>query len=845
MRPSAAGPIDIGALQRYACETFLRMQVPLAAPERRYGDKVAICGAGPASLSCATFLSRLGYHDVTIFERAAHPGGVPSWIPEYRMPYDMLRAEIALAEEAGVKIEYGRSFGQGDLSLESLKSRGFAAAFVGAGVQTPFSLPFLEAVTGKSPNVIAAASFLGQVAAATKNLGGTKPALPKLTGNVLVLGGGDVAFNVAGAALRCGARRATLAFREDMARRPCCQEELLGGLLRYNVELLPNAVPVAVNLERPSDPSSPVASVVLKMADWDRDAAPTYTIGGAAESHVVARCDTLIIAFGSKASPIVPVDATERGLIRVDPETNRTSVPWVFAGGDIIGSNTVVRSVNDGKTAAWAIHKMLHGQAPASPLPPFRTAIDDVDISVDLLGLHFINPFGLSSATPTGSIGQIRRAFEMGWGFAVTKTLVRVPSTNVSPRIGGSPVPAPGAARTGFVNIELVTEKTERYWVEGIKELKRGYPKHVVICSAMAPAEKEEWEHVARTANESGADALELNLSCPHIGKKGFGMLAGQSPEMVEQITRWVRAVTKMPLIIKLTPNITDITAIAAAAKAGGADAVTAINTVSGIMELRPDAHARPSVGSEGRTAFGGISGNMVRPIALKAITAIRRSVPDLPILGTGGCDSAESALQFIHAGASVIQITSAIQNQDYSIIDELVHGLKALLFIKGRPDLSAWRGQLPPHGQLPPLLPRKPIAAVGVPRIRDLVGLATPLITVVPGLELEYQVSLSFSLQLTHSSSRRLFPQVKASVDNDYCLHCGKCYMSCNDTGYHAIEFDPITHKPHITDDCMGCGLCQSVCPGMCITYVKKDKPHVVLRGIPDPSMKLPFDPK
>jgi dihydropyrimidine dehydrogenase (NADP+) len=447
-------------------------------------------------------------------------------------------------------------------------------------------------------------------------------------------------------------------------------------------------------------------------------------------------------------------------------------------------------------------------------------------VSVDLLGLHFINPFGLSSATPTGSIGQIRRAFEMGWGFAVTKTVLVVPNTNISPRINGTPFPHHGASKEGFVNIELLTEKTSAYWVQGVQELKREHPKHIVIMSIMG-GNQSEWEKLAHVANESKADAVELNLSCPHVGKKGYGMLAGQAPESVEEITGWVRRLTKLPLVVKLTPNVTDITAIAAAAKRGGADAVTAINTVGGLMSIAPTGKPQPSVGVECRSAYGGCSGNMIRPLAFKAVTAIRRAIPDMPILGTGGCDSAESGLQFIQAGASVIQITSSIQNQDYAIISELVNGLKALLYLRGRSDLADWHHQTPPVAldskPASVLEPKVPRPQLPVPTVASLLGITAKEIAVVPELDLQHQVI--------------------AKVDEDLCLRCGKCYLSCNDTGYHAIEFDPKTHIPRITTDCMGCGLCGSVCPASCISYVRKDFPHKPCRGIPDPSLKLPFD--
>lgn len=166
---------------------------------------------------------------------------------------------------------------------------------------------------------------------------------------------------------------------------------------------------------------------------------------------------------------------------------------------------------------------------------------------------------------------------------------------------------------------------------------------------------------------------------------------------MVKSICEWVREAVKIPFFAKMTPNITDIRKIAAAAKEGGADGVTATNTVSGLMGLRGDAAAWPNIGVEKRTTYGGMSGSAIRPIALRGVSAIANALPGYPILATGGIESAETGLQFLNAGASVLQVCSAVQNQDFTVVEDYITGLKALLYLKGVDALKDWDGQSPP----------------------------------------------------------------------------------------------------------------------------------------------------
>ncbi|CAG2172883.1 unnamed protein product, partial [Oppiella nova] len=334
------------------------------------------------------------------------------------------------------------------------------------------------------------------------------------------------------------------------------------------------------------------------------------------------------------------------------------------------------------------------------------------------------------------------------------------------------------------------------YWCRAITDLKRDFPENILIASIMAPFVKEDWVELAVMSEKAGADAIELNLSCPHgMGERGMGLACGQDPHLVRNICVWVREAVKIPFFAKLTPNVTDIVEIAIAAKEGKADGVTATNTVSGLMDLKGNGTPWPAVGIQKRTTYGGVSGNAIRPLALRAVSAIAKALPGFPVLATGGIDSADAGLQFIYSGASVLQVCSSVQNQDFTVIEDYIIGLKTALYLRSIDDMSEWNGQSPPT---PKHQKGKPI-------------------------------------HLFDEKLPAFGPYKKQREQKDMCINCGKCYMTCNDSGYQAITFDSETHLPFVTDDCTGCTLCLSVCPIIdCVTMVEKTIPHYPKRGIP-----------
>uniref|UniRef100_A0A4W3GZT4 Dihydropyrimidine dehydrogenase [NADP(+)] n=1 Tax=Callorhinchus milii TaxID=7868 RepID=A0A4W3GZT4_CALMI len=871
------GAINIGGLQQFALEVFKAMKIPqIRNPSLPLSDelpdsyraKIALIGCGPASISCASFLARLGYTDVTIFEKQQYGGGLStSEIPQFRLPYNVVQFEIKLMKDLGVKIVFGKGLGTEGMTLETLKQNGYEAIFIGIGLPEPKRDHIFKGLTMEN-GFYTSKDFLPLVAKASKaGMCACNSRLPTLRGTVIVLGAGDTAFDCATSALRCGAHRVFVVFRKGFTNIRAVPEEMELAK-EEKCEFLPFLSPRKVILK-----CQRIAAVEFvrteqnDLGDWIEDQ----------EQIVHLKADFVISAFGSILSDpavkeaVASIKFNRWGFPEIDSETMQASEPWVFAGGDIAGlANTTVESVNDGKQASWHIHKYLqslHGYLilEKPELPLFYTPIDLVDISVEVAGLKFSNPFGLASAAPTTNAAMIRRSFEAGWAFALTKTfsLDKDIVTNVSPRIvrGMTSGPTYGPGQSSFLNIELISEKTCAYWCKGITELKADFPKNIIIASLMCTYNKDDWIELAKMAEASGADALELNLSCPHgMGERGMGLACGQNPELVRNICRWVRQAVKIPFFAKLTPNVTDIVNIAVAAQEGGADGVTAVNTVSGLIGLRADGTPWPAVGGGKLTTYGGVSGIAIRPIALRAVSAIGKALPGFPVLAAGGIDSAEAGLQFLNCGASVLQVCSAIQNQDFTLIDDYCTGLKALLYLKSIEELQDWEGQSPPtmcHQK------GKPVA-----ELDDIVGKHLP--SFGPYLEQRQKIIAEYKLKQKERNEivqepdersyvvKKAIPKVQemigkslsqigafgqlnlkehvvALIDEEMCINCGKCYLTCNDSGYQAITFDPKTHLPHVSDVCTGCTLCYSVCPIIdCIQMVPRVIPYEPNRGIP-----------
>ena len=393
------------------------------------------------------------------------------------------------------------------------------------------------------------------------------------------------------------------------------------------------------------------------------------------------------------------------------------------------------------------------------------------DLSSDFVGIKSPNPFWLASAPPTDKEYNVRRAFEAGWGGVVWKTLGFDPHiVNVNgPRYGA----VWGADRRllGLNNIELITDRPLEVNLREIKQVKRDYPDRAMVVSLMVPCEEEPWKKILPMVEETGADGVELNFGCPHgMSERGMGSAVGQVPEYIEMVTRWCKQNTRMPVIVKLTPNITDIRYPARAAHAGGADAVSLINTVSSITSVNLDTFS-PEPSIDGKGSHGGYCGPAVKPIALNMVAEIARD-PDtagLPISGIGGVTTWRDAAEFLALGAGNVQVCTAAMTYGFKIVQEMVAGLSDYLDEKGM--------------SLP-----------------DLVGRATPNVTDWQYLNLNYVT--------------------KARIDQDLCIKCGRCYAACEDTSHQAIAMKPGRVFEVIDEECVACNLCVNVCPvENCIT--------------------------
>ena len=394
------------------------------------------------------------------------------------------------------------------------------------------------------------------------------------------------------------------------------------------------------------------------------------------------------------------------------------------------------------------------------------------DISMDICGVKIENPFLLSSSVVASNYEMISKAFDLGWAGMCYKTICTFGQHEASPRFSvNRNVPE---SFYGFKNIEQLSDHSVEENMEVFRRLKEKYPTKVIIASIMGQNE-EEWEYLARRCQESGADVIELNFSCPNMEDGGLGVTIGQSEELIEKYTRAARRGCTIPLLAKMTPNITDMVPMAVAAKRGGADGIAAINTIKSISGVELDTFsAEPNV--SGRSAVGGYSGEAVKPIALRFISdlALAPELAGCHISGMGGIENWYGALEFISLGAGSLQVTTAVMQYGYRIVEDMVSGLK---------------GYMIEHG---------------LKSIQSVKGAAIKSVVALDALERD----------------TILFPK----FDLDKCMGCGRCEISCYDGGHQAISFDPESRRPKLNGaKCVGCHLCRLVCPADAIGVMDK----------------------
>jgi len=400
------------------------------------------------------------------------------------------------------------------------------------------------------------------------------------------------------------------------------------------------------------------------------------------------------------------------------------------------------------------------------------------DLRCTFAGIKSPNPFWLASAPPTDKEYNVVRAFKAGWGGAVWKTLGESgpPIVNTASRYGTLEVN--GQRMVGFNNIELITDRPLEINLREIKQVKRDWPDRAVVVSLMVPCTEESWKAILAAVEETDCDGVELNFGCPHgMSERGMGAAVGQVPEYIEMVTRWCKQHTRMPVLVKLTPNVTNILGPARAAKKGGADGVSLINTLNSIIAVDLDAMA-PAPTVDGKGTHGGYCGPAVKPIALHMVAEIARDpeCAGLPISGIGGIATWRDAAEFLALGAGSVQVCTAAMHYGFKIIDDMIDGLGNWLDEKRYTDLPA------------------------------VIGRAVPNITDWQYLNLNYKIL--------------------ARIDQDLCIKCGLCHIACEDTSHQAIaaqRVDGARRYEVIDAECVGCNLCMFACPVTgCISMVE-----------------------
>ena len=406
---------------------------------------------------------------------------------------------------------------------------------------------------------------------------------------------------------------------------------------------------------------------------------------------------------------------------------------------------------------------------------------DDVDdshypsLNIDFCGIKCENPFFLASSAVCTNYEMVARAFDAGWAGVFYKTICLQEIKEVSPRFDAMHNNATHGDFYGFRNMEQLSENPVEMDFDILRRLKQNYPTKVVVASIMGQTE-EEWGRLAKMAEEAGCDAVELNFSCPQMKHEGMGSDVGQSPELVKTYTACVKQSVKIPVIPKMTPNITHIAEPAAACVEAGADAISAINTIKSVT-MTFDSEV------SGQRTISGYSGRAVRPIALRHILELAQMRNNsqfsifnsqFELSGIGGIETWRDALEFIQLGCSNVQVCTAVMQYGYRIIDDLILGLQRYM------------------------------AKRGVTQLNELVG-----------------ERLEKFLKPDHLDRDTI---IYPKFDKELCIGCGRCEVSCSDGGHQAIVFDHETRRPRLVGTkCVGCHLCRLVCPAGAIGVTKR----------------------
>ena len=390
------------------------------------------------------------------------------------------------------------------------------------------------------------------------------------------------------------------------------------------------------------------------------------------------------------------------------------------------------------------------------------------DLSINYLGVDCINPFFLSSSPVGGNYDMVAKCYETGWGGCFFKTVGIFVADECSPRFDQTN--KEGLPWLGFKNMEQISDKPTEKNFEFMYRLNRDYPDHITVSTIMGSTE-EEWKELAKMCEQAGAKLIEGNFSCPQMTSHDMGSDVGTNPELVKSYCEAVTSVTDIPFIAKMTPNNKNMEEPAIAAIQGGAASVSAINTIKSVTNIDfENMTAMPVV--NGKSSISGYSGAAVKPIALRFITNLLQceELKGRDISGIGGIETWRDAAEFLALGCKNIQVTTAIMQYGYRIVEDMISGMSH--FMEER----------------------------GYEKLDDFIGMALPNIIPAEELNRDFKILPKF--------------------DDDKCVGCGRCYVSCYDGGHQAIDFNTETRRPELNENCVGCHLCLNVCPVQeCIT--------------------------
>ena len=400
------------------------------------------------------------------------------------------------------------------------------------------------------------------------------------------------------------------------------------------------------------------------------------------------------------------------------------------------------------------------------------------NLESNFLGIKSPNPFWLASAPPTDKKINVLRAYEAGWGGVVWKTLGSQ-IKNVSSRY--SAVDFNGTRVMGFNNIELISDRPLAINLKEITEVVKLFPDRAMIVSLMADNDRASWHELIKKCEDAGAMGFELNFGCPHgMTERGMGAAVGQDPEIARMVVEWVMEKATIPVITKLTPNVHSVVPTGKAVVEAGTQALSLINTIQSVTGVDLDTLVpNPNVG--GKTTFGGYCGPAVKPIALKMLTTIAQNAitRKVPISGIGGISTWRDAAEFMLLGASNVQVCTAAMKYGFRIVEDMCEGL------------SNWMDEK------------------GFKTLDEFIGKSVSTVTNWEELDINFHIV--------------------ANINQDKCIHCGLCYIACEDASHQSINLS--YGKPYNTysikeDECVGCNLCKVMCPvDDCITMVEQRK--------------------